>query len=87
MTLQGLTGEIKFDQKGQRSNFTLELIEIDDGVEPIGTWNYFSGLSLTRSISSMGEKTEIIPENFSIRSKHLRVLIALVSMIDHLFQE
>jgi hypothetical protein len=80
MTITGLTGEIKFDQKGQRSNFSLELFEINDGIKSIGIWNYFSGLNLNRLYTPVIETEEFIPVDYSIKGKHLIVQIALVSL-------
>lgn len=45
----GLTGKIKFDNRGYRSNFGLEVIELrEGGVTKIGTWNSSEGLNITR---------------------------------------
>jgi hypothetical protein len=37
--MRGLTGVIKFDQHGLRSNFELEIVELKkDGLVKVGTW-------------------------------------------------
>uniref|UniRef100_A0A8D9ERV8 Glutamate receptor 1 n=1 Tax=Cacopsylla melanoneura TaxID=428564 RepID=A0A8D9ERV8_9HEMI len=48
--MQGLTGTIKFDNQGFRSNFLLEVIELSkEGLQKIGTWNSTEGINFTRT--------------------------------------
>lgn len=71
---RGLSGEIHFDQKGHRSNFQVEVIELaTDGIRKIGTWNISDGLYLARAhpVSADGV--------LGMRNKTFVVLTALVS--------
>ncbi|XP_047363584.1 glutamate receptor ionotropic, kainate 2 isoform X12 [Vespa velutina] len=49
--MTGLTGIIKFDHQGFRSDFILDIIELNnkDGLKKIGTWNSTKGINFTRS--------------------------------------
>ncbi|XP_045499150.1 glutamate receptor ionotropic, kainate 2 isoform X1 [Colias croceus] len=48
--MKGLTGVIKFDHQGFRSDFTLDIIELTrDGLQKAGTWNASEGVNYTRS--------------------------------------
>ena len=45
----GLSGMIQFDSQGIRTNFNLDVMELQStGLEPIGTWNQQTDLNLTR---------------------------------------
>ena len=42
--MRGLTGRIKFDQHGLRTDFTLEIVELKkDGLLKVGTYNEVEG--------------------------------------------
>lgn len=70
---RGLSGEIHFDQKGHRSNFQVEVIELaTDGIRKIGTWNTTDGLYLARTHPHIDESV------LSLRNKTFIVLTALV---------
>ncbi|CAH2047173.1 unnamed protein product, partial [Iphiclides podalirius] len=48
--MKGLTGVIKFDHQGFRSDFTLDIIELTrDGLQKAGSWNSSEGVNYTRS--------------------------------------
>lgn len=48
--MKGLTGVIKFDHQGFRSDFVLDIVELNkDGLKKIGTWNSTEGVNFTRS--------------------------------------
>ncbi|XP_058809851.1 glutamate receptor ionotropic, kainate 2-like [Phymastichus coffea] len=49
--MDGLTGGIKFDNQGFRSDFELDIIELNtkDGLKKIGNWNSTKGINFTRS--------------------------------------
>ncbi|XP_050348341.1 glutamate receptor ionotropic, kainate 2 isoform X2 [Nymphalis io] len=48
--MKGLTGVIKFDHQGFRSDFTLDIIELTrEGLQKAGTWNSSEGVNYTRS--------------------------------------
>lgn len=74
VTMKGLTGEIKFDQEGFRTNFNLYIMElVEEGSQQVGTWDPLNGAKFNRSVQPE------IPENeFSLRNKTLKVVIALV---------
>lgn len=72
-TIRGLSGEIHFDQKGHRSNFQIEVIELaTDGIKKIGTWNTTDGLYLARAHPTIDESV------LSLKNKTFTVLTALV---------
>lgn len=73
-SIRGLSGTIRFDQKGHRSQFHLEIIELTfDGIHTIGTWSTSDGLDLARS------HVDIVQSALSLRNKTFIVLTALVS--------
>lgn len=48
--MKGLTGVIKFDHEGFRSDFALDIIDLTrDGLRKIGTWNSSEGVNFTRT--------------------------------------
>ncbi|CAH2084752.1 unnamed protein product [Euphydryas editha] len=48
--MKGLTGVIKFDHQGFRSDFTLDIIELTrEGLQKAGSWNSSEGVNYTRS--------------------------------------
>lgn len=76
--IRGLSGDIHFDQKGYRSNFQVEVIELaTDGIRKIGTWNSTDGLYLARAVPSVDESI------LSLRNKTFVVLTALVCSVQH----
>ncbi|XP_076373999.1 glutamate receptor ionotropic, kainate 2-like isoform X2 [Tachypleus tridentatus] len=63
--IQGLTGEVKFDQQGYRSDFVLDLLFLfDDGLEKIGTWHSNYGVNITVNASS--EYNALLMQNKSL---------------------
>jgi ionotropic glutamate receptor len=68
--MTGLTGIIKFDNQGFRSDFILDIIELNtkDGLKKIGSWNSTKGINFTRSygeiytqiVDSLHNKTFIV---------------------------
>jgi hypothetical protein len=73
--MQGLTGTIKFDNQGFRTNFLLDVIELSkEGLVKIGTWNSTEGINFTRTY---GEAYTQIVE--SLMNKTFVVCIILVS--------
>ncbi|XP_073815886.1 glutamate ionotropic receptor kainate isoform X2 [Musca autumnalis] len=49
LTIEGLSGEIKFDYEGLRSDFTLEMVELSvSGVQRVGTWKPDEGITIDR---------------------------------------
>ncbi|XP_054269961.1 glutamate receptor ionotropic, kainate 2 isoform X1 [Macrosteles quadrilineatus] len=67
--MRGLTGVIKFDNQGFRSNFVLDIVELTkEGLTKIGTWNSTEGVNFTRTygevytqiVESLQNKTFIV---------------------------
>ncbi|XP_033212072.1 glutamate receptor ionotropic, kainate 2 isoform X2 [Belonocnema kinseyi] len=58
--MTGLSGIIKFDHQGFRSDFVLDIIELNtkEGLKNIGTWNSTKGVNFTRSFGDV--YTEIV---------------------------
>lgn len=81
--IRGLSGAIHFDQKGHRSNFKLEIIELaSDGIQKIGSWTPAEGLNISRfqppSASAGGAD--------SMRNKSFVVLTSLVIIVNSLMR-
>ena len=75
--MRGLTGVIKFDQHGLRSNFELEIVELKkDGLVKVGTWTEMNGVNFTRNFTE--SYTEIVE---SLQNKTLIVTTIFVSSI------
>ncbi|XP_032364718.1 glutamate receptor ionotropic, kainate 4 [Etheostoma spectabile] len=52
--LDGLTGHIEFNSKGQRSNYALRIMQNSkDGLRQIGLWHSENGLSMERKLPSI----------------------------------
>ncbi|XP_048121766.1 LOW QUALITY PROTEIN: glutamate receptor ionotropic, kainate 4 [Alosa alosa] len=52
--LEGLTGHIEFNSKGQRSNYALRIMQNGkDGLRQIGQWHSEQGLSMERKLPSI----------------------------------
>lgn len=81
--MTGLTGIIKFDHQGFRSDFILDIIELNnkDGLKKIGTWNSTKGINFTRSYGDV--YTQIV-EN--LQNKTFIVTTILVRVAFILFQ-
>lgn len=79
MPLQGSTGEIKFDNRGYRSNFTVDIIDLtSSGITKIQTWNTIvkkSRLNITRKNDLQRE----LLEESSMNNKTFIILTALVN--------
>ncbi|XP_077295100.1 kainate-type ionotropic glutamate receptor subunit 1D isoform X2 [Arctopsyche grandis] len=60
--MKGLTGVIKFDHEGFRSDFSLDIVELSkDGLRKVGTWNSSEGVNYTRTYGeSQKEIVEIL---------------------------
>lgn len=73
---RGLSGDIQFDQHGNRENFQLEVLELtSEGLKQIGTWN-----STMKIQTLKGKSLETFDGNEnSIRNKSLIVMTVLVS--------
>ncbi|KAM9813173.1 glutamate receptor ionotropic, kainate 4 isoform 1-T3 [Syngnathus typhle] len=52
--LEGLTGHIEFNSKGQRSNYALRIMQSSkDGLRQIGLWHSEDGLSMEKKLPSI----------------------------------
>ena len=73
--MKGLTGTIKFDQHGLRTDFTLEIVELKkDGLVKVGYWNEKYGVNFTRNFTE--SYSEIVE---SLQNKTLIVTTIYVS--------
>ena len=74
--MKGLTGAIKFNQHGLRSNFELEIVEMKkDGLLKVGTWTEENGVNFTRNYTE--SYSEIVE---SLQNKTLVVTTLFVSL-------
>lgn len=72
--MQGLTGLIKFDTAGFRSDFQLDVLRLtEDGLKKIGMWN--STNSIEWQPESDPPKSEM---EFNLQNKTFIILIAIV---------
>jgi hypothetical protein len=73
---KGLSGEIQFDQLGNRENFKLEVLELaSEGLKQIGTWDSVNKIQTIKAPEP--PPVDLYPN--SIKNKTLIVLIAKVS--------
>ena len=50
--MDGLTGRIKFDQHGQRTEFSLDIVEMKrDGLVRVGSWDQRGGVNFSRNFT------------------------------------
>lgn len=76
--LKGMSGIIKFDHQGFRTNFKLDIIELTrDGLRRKGTWNTTEGVNLTAMANSGDTSLNDKPD---LRNMTFIVLIAIVSV-------
>lgn len=75
MEVDGLTGIIKFDEDGFRSEIEIDVLEIMSyGLEKVGTWTLEDGFVETKDNVSPAEQEG----SESMKGKHFVVLTALV---------
>ncbi|XP_012273738.1 glutamate receptor ionotropic, kainate 2 [Orussus abietinus] len=71
--MKGLTGLIKFDTSGFRSNFHLDIMQVtQQGLDKVGTWNSSNGIEWIH-------KT-VIPEDPSEQSLQNKTFVVLISL-------
>ncbi|KAI1287063.1 Glutamate receptor ionotropic, kainate 2 [Halotydeus destructor] len=71
VNVKGLTGNIKFDEYGQRSDFILDILELKKaGFQKAGTWNFRSKVNITRNFTEAS-----YDYREALRNKTLRVTI------------
>lgn len=80
--MKGLTGLIKFDHQGFRSDFMLDIIELNakEGLKKIGTWNSTEGVNFTRTFGDV--YTQIVE---SLQNKTFIVTTLLVIILNIIF--
>ncbi|KAK9498544.1 hypothetical protein O3M35_003153 [Rhynocoris fuscipes] len=72
--MRGLTGVIKFDNQGFRSNFELDIIELTkNGLQKIGSWNSTEGINFTRTYNEMIHQ---IVENLSNKTMIVTTILS-----------
>ena len=48
--MNGLTGKVKFDKHGIRTDFTLDIVELKrPGLEKVGSWYEVDGIKFSRN--------------------------------------
>lgn len=73
--VRGLTRDIHFDHKGKRTEFNLDIIELDSsGLHKIGEWNATHGVTIDR----LKIPSSLAGEEGSLRNRSFKVLTALV---------
>lgn len=76
--VKGLTGQIHFDEKGHRTNFVAEIIELaSDGIQKVGVWNS-SDSELYLARANLGAAS--LGVELSLRNKSFVVLTAIVRL-------
>ncbi|CAG9562718.1 unnamed protein product [Danaus chrysippus] len=72
--IDGLTGLIKFNEEGFRTDIELEVFEVmAHGFEKVGTWNSEDGYTLSRKVIPVAEEEG----TDSMKGKHFLVITAL----------
>ena len=72
----GLTGEIKFDSQGFRTDFQMDLMEKNHGrLQKTATWSPESGVNYTLTVTEMGH--QIVEK---LANKTLKIVTTLVSL-------
>ena len=68
--MDGLTGKVKFDKSGLRTDFTLDIVELKrHGLEKVGSWHEKDGIKFSRNFmktSDMGLYTPQEMKSFDI---------------------
>lgn len=73
--VRGLTRDIKFDHKGKRTDFSLDIVELDSsGLIKVGVWNGTDGMHLSR----LNIPSSLAGEEGSLKNRSFIVLTALV---------
>ena len=74
---KGLSGELQFDQQGNRENFQLEILELTPvGLKTVGLWN---GKEIQSLRTKLAESGPIDPN--ILQNKTLRVLTVIVRIL------
>lgn len=74
--MTGLTGLVKFDHEGFRTDFKLDILELTaEGLMKKGTWNLTEGVNFTQTY----EMEEPVGPSNDLRNVTFVVMISLVS--------
>lgn len=74
--MTGLTGLIKFDHNGFRTDIQLEIVEVTaEGLVKKGSWNTSEGINFTQTIV---ESEEEVVSSLDMRNVTFVVMISLV---------
>ena len=72
--MRGLTGLVKFDTSGFRSDFQLDILNVGwDGIKKIGIWNSTTTIDWIPESSTYDQNADL-----TLRNITFRVLISLV---------
>ena len=75
VNMTGLTGHIEFDSMGFRTNFHLDIVELDQpGFVKVGSWDFPNGANYTRTFQEV--KNQAVE---GLKNKTLIVTFAFVS--------
>lgn len=73
--MQGLTGEVKFDNEGLRKHISVDMVELtSSGLIKVGNWHSTDGLNISR----VAEKSSNIDDS-SLKNRTFVVITALVN--------
>lgn len=76
--IRGLTGDIRFDVQGKRTDFVVGIIELASaGILKVGTWNSTTGLNFSRLFVESSAQFDAS----SLKNMTFRVLTSLVRII------
>ena len=78
--MTGLTGTIKFDQHGLRTDFTLEIVELKkDGLVKVGVWMEKTGCNFTRNFTEDYKEIEDSLQNKTLIVTTVFVRICIIN--------
>ncbi|KAJ1530820.1 hypothetical protein ONE63_005667 [Megalurothrips usitatus] len=77
--VHGLSGLVKFDSAGRRSQVAVELVELSErGLEKVAVWNTTDGINMTRAPHKAHAAPDWLPStNSAVFNRTLVVLIAM----------
>lgn len=74
--MKGLTGPIRFDHQGFRSDFFVDIIELrEGGITKVGNWSLADGLNISKTNPNPVYDGD---EDMALRNLSLVVITALV---------
>ena len=73
--MDGLSGTIKFDAAGYRSDFILDIVELKkEGPVKVGSWNSSMGANFTRNYTQQLHETEETLRNKTMQITTIEVI-------------